>query len=376
MKILYLIDTLQTGGAERSLLEIASGLRGFEAVFITVYKDTHALHAAYEGRGVSVIHLDFPKGTPYSHILPTLKEHIAILRPDLVHATLYNAEMLSRRLGLRVPLINSLVNNSYHKRRYAGLTWKGRLALLRVQVMDYLCKGKVDMFVANSSYISQVHQRYLGIPSAKIQVIHRGRSITSQSDSDPIEIQKIRSSLPRQDTKVWLTVGRLIRRKGHNELIQAFHRHIQKYPNAVLWILGEGEEHKRLDQLIEDLNLQEHVFLLGNQSNVVSWLGAADFFVFPSHYEGLPGVLIEAMISKLPIIVSDIPENRECLQEGMAIFHQVGDVADLANQLENALAVSDWDLRTNKAFEYAKAQFNIKKVVQQYEDLYQKMING
>jgi len=368
------MDTLQTGGAEKSLLEITSRFHHFQAVFLTIFKGDHSLEEAYQKNGLEVQHLGFPKGTSYKKILPTLRTKVSEIRPLLVHASLFHAEMLSRKLDLGIPILNSLVNNSYHTRRYSQLTWKGKLALLRVQVMDFLSKGNVDLFIANSTYMAKVHEKTLALPSSKIKVIHRGRSIGSYKGRNSAHVQNLRNQLPFPDTKLFLNVGRLIDRKGQMELVDAFARLASKHPNTVLWIAGKGEMEGPLSTKIKALELSSKVMLLGDRSDLPDLLAAADFFVFPSHYEGLPGALIEAMVAKLPIICSDIPENRECVDGEMALFHQVMDGQDLARQMESALKLPDWPQRTEKAYAYACTHFDVEKIAREYEETYLELI--
>ena len=302
------------------------------------------------------------------------RKEIATINPVIIHATLYHSEMLSRRLKMNIPIVNSLVNNSYHKRRYIGLGWKGKLALLKVHLQDYFSKGKVTSFIANSAYISLVHQRSLGISVSKINVIHRGREFERIQETKKEDVEAIRSNLPNHDTKLFIAVGRLIARKGHLDLLEAFEILQNQNSNVALWIVGEGEEFFKLEQRINYLGLSKSIKLLGNRKDIPALLAAADFFVFPSHYEGLPGALIEAMISKTPIIASDIPENKECLNDEMALFHQIRNTADLSKQLQSALVMKDWPQRTQLAYDYALQQFNITKIVQEYESVYERFL--
>jgi glycosyltransferase involved in cell wall biosynthesis len=114
---------------------------------------------------------------------------------------------------------------------------------------------------------------------------------------------------------------------------------------------------------------------LGTVKNIPELLSESDFFVFPSYFEGLPGALIEAMMAKIPIICSDIPENKECVDESMCLFYRVGDQTDLLTQMEKALVLTDWEARTQQAFDYASEHFEIGKISKRYEETYSKLLN-
>jgi len=96
--------------------------------------------------------------------------------------------------------------------------------------------------------------------------------------------------------------------------------------------------------------------------------------ILPSLIEGLPGVILEAMIAGVPIICSDIPENKECLKEGMCLFHEVGNQTDLLAKMREAVALDDWDIRTQRTYDYAVAHIKIGMIVRQYEETYLRLL--
>jgi glycosyltransferase involved in cell wall biosynthesis len=113
---------------------------------------------------------------------------------------------------------------------------------------------------------------------------------------------------------------------------------------------------------------------LGYREDVAELLALADYFVFPSYFEGLPGALIEAIISKTPSIVSDIAENRECFVENGALFFKSGNIKDLGDKMKEALMLRDWKERTESSLENARKNFEIKKVSKEYESFYKKIV--
>lgn len=103
----------------------------------------------------------------------------------------------------------------------------------------------------------------------------------------------------------FISMGRLTRQKGHWFLIRSFRRVVDKYPNVRLFILGDGPLKKDFKNLIFKLELDDHVFLLGEQENVFPFLQNCDCFVFPSLWEGFGLVLIESLSLNLPVISTD-----------------------------------------------------------------------
>lgn len=132
------------------------------------------------------------------------------------------------------------------------------------------------------------------------------------------EVQAEAARLRRPDAFTFVFVGRLVRDKGINELVEAFHRLHSEYPNTRLLLVGEKEQ--GLDPLKrETLNEIDHndaIEAVGRQSDVRPWLAASDSLVFPSYREGFPNVVIEAGAMGLPSIVTDINGSREIIIEG------------------------------------------------------------
>jgi glycosyltransferase involved in cell wall biosynthesis len=114
---------------------------------------------------------------------------------------------------------------------------------------------------------------------------------------------------PKQDLpnnsagKTVISVARLTAQKRLDRLIAAFAK--VRHPGARLLILGEGEERSSLSALISQLGLQDRVSMPGYVSDVASALHAADLFVLPSAYEGLPAVVLESMAANCPVLGTD-----------------------------------------------------------------------
>lgn len=103
------------------------------------------------------------------------------------------------------------------------------------------------------------------------------------------------------------TIGRLVRVKGHSELLNAFASCKDRMPGAKLVIIGGGALEDSLKKLAADLSISDDVYFPGEIKNARRFLKAYDIFVLPSLREGQGLVLLEAMAAELPIVVSDIP---------------------------------------------------------------------
>ncbi len=122
-------------------------------------------------------------------------------------------------------------------------------------------------------------------------------------------------SLP-DDAKLLLTVGRLNRQKGHDLIVGSVPAVAAEHKDA-FWIwVGDGPERESLTRALELAGADDRVRLLGVRDDVPQLLAAADLFLFPSRYEGAPFALLEALVSELPVIVSDAGPLPEIVRDG------------------------------------------------------------
>ncbi len=375
MKVLFLIDSLKGYGAEKSIVQIALHLEEVTPIFIHLYKGDK-LKSSLEKKGIKVYSLELDAEYSFKDAVNSITPIIEGEKPEIIHSTLFRADMVARKLKNVFPhivLVGSLVSNSYGINRYKQLSPISRIKLFSTQLKDRMTAGKVDFFVCNSKAIKKTNIRALGIPRNKVKVIYRGRCFEDYlPTTETVSLLKKEFNLDEQ--LIFLNVSRLHKGKGQLDLLKAFKVLNAQNPNTVLLIAGEGSFRGELEDLIKSLGLGKNVFLLGYREDVAKLLALADYFVFPSYFEGLPGALIEAIISKTPSIVSDIAENRECFVENGALFFQSGNIKDLGDKIEEALILGDWKERTENSLENARKNFEIKKVSKEYESFYKKII--
>ncbi len=144
----------------------------------------------------------------------------------------------------------------------------------------------------------------LGVDPDRITVVKRGRDSDRLGRRTPERTPAARAMLGIPETaEVVVTVGRQEYQKGHRYLIEAFAGVVASRPDARLLIAGrEGHSTAALQSLINELDLNSVVTLLGHRSDVPEVLAASELFVFPSLYEGLGGALIEALALGLPVV--------------------------------------------------------------------------
>lgn len=154
-----------------------------------------------------------------------------------------------------------------------------------------------DMVISNSYGNASDLVDNFEVPSQKMQVIH-----------NPIDLAKINKIKPIEgffDSSKFnmVTIGRLDIGKNHIMLIKALHK--LQNPLLKLYIFGAGNMQEELEDLINKLDVNAQVILMGFDSNPYKYLKSADLFVFGSNHEGFPNVLLEAMACSKPILTTN-----------------------------------------------------------------------
>ncbi len=155
--------------------------------------------------------------------------------------------------------------------------------------------------------------------------------------------------------RILLTVARLTRQKGHAVLLSALPLVLAREAQAKLVIVGSGPEQSTLEDQIRTAGLGHAVRLLGARADVADLLASADLFVLPSHFEGLPLALLEAMAAGVPVVASAIGGTVEAIGEAHPHLVPPGDPQALADAIVDALADP---AKTASAAEAARARFD------------------
>jgi glycosyltransferase involved in cell wall biosynthesis len=379
MKVLYLIETLGVGGAEQSLLQILPRFRDVAPMMCHVYEGRD-LRPAFEAAKVPVVSLDVPPKYRFPTAIRLVDDLVCRERPDLIHTTLFRAEVVGRIVGRRrrIPVVCSFVSECYAEIRWRSLSLSGRAKLKGVQIIDRLTAPLVAHFVANSETVKRSECRSLGISPERVTVVHRGRDAGRFPASLTLaERDAYRTSLALPaGAPVVINVGRLVDSKGHEELIDAFARVASARPDAVLLLVGDGPERDNIERRVAAAGLAERVRLLGQRTDVPHLLAFADVFAFPSHYEGHPGAVVEAMLAGKPIVASDTPVHRETTDDGRcALLVPVQSTVPLADAMLRLLGDAALAAELGaRAREIARRRFDIELTVAQYEVLYRRVL--
>lgn len=372
IKVLFIIDTLHGYGAERSIVEIAKNFTSITPIFVSVYEDG-ILSPELEACGIKLYSLKINKKNGFNYAVNKIEDIYNKEKPEIVHATLYKSEIIARKLKMKIPeiiLIGSLINNVYAPGRYSGINIFQKLKLAYYHFVDRSLAKNVDYFISNSNSIKKIYQKALNIPQNRVMVIHRGRDPRQFSFID----KKIEPDSGLRSENFLLNIGRLIPSKGQKDIIEVMPDILKKYPKTTLKIAGHGSMLNELEEQIKKYNLEQEISILGEVNEVLTLLSEASLFIFPSYSEGLSGALIEAMMSGCTIIVSDIPENLECVGEDGAYIYSSGNLTELKEKIIYAIEHPEESFsKAQAAKERAMQKFDILRISKQYEEFYTKI---
>ena len=177
----------------------------------------------------------------------------------------------------------------------------------------------------------------------KAVTIYNGIGVEPYTDCSLTREQaRIWLGLPEKDAFVYGTVGRLVETKGQEVLLKAFARVCERYPESWLIITGKGRLGSELRSLSAKLNIHERVVFLGYRTDIPEVLKAYDVFVLPSIAEGLPGALLEAMATGIPVIASRVGGVPEILEDPrLGIMVSPSSTDELASAMERLRSMDE-----------------------------------
>jgi glycosyltransferase involved in cell wall biosynthesis len=328
MKILIIIDSLGSGGAERSTAVLSDYL--FEQ---NIYFEILCL----DKKKVGVQNQLKAKGYPINFIekgnfIFQAKRISTIIKNgkyDIVHSILFRANLRTRfaKLFGNFFHLESLVNTTYSKERFADVKVNKKALLFYKKLDKISAKWGVNHFHSITETVKNHYVQEIGLDPEKITVIPRGRKPILNNYADkPQNIETLMQLI---------NVGRHEFQKGQIHLVKAVKILKEEGYNFHLTILGrDGTSTPEIKEFIVQNNLRDLVSLEGFKDNVSEYLIQSDLFVFPSLYEGLGGALIEAQAAGLPIACNDIPVLHEVVQENTnGKFFDVHDTSSIVSSI-------------------------------------------
>jgi glycosyltransferase involved in cell wall biosynthesis len=313
IRILAIMEAYSITGPAKNLIEFARRAKDAEAprldFSIVTYNraagdSTFAAAAADAGIRTHTI---FERRRFDMGVLPRLREISELERPDIVQSHNVKSHFFVRLLGIPARLPWVAFNHGY--------TAQSTLDRMYSQLDYWSLRRAYRAVVVCQPFAAAIEHR--GVPRDRIHIQHN--SVKPFTAPPPGEIEALRREMGIR-SPVLLAVGRLSTEKGHADLLEAVARLNDSQFQLV--IVGDGPELCRLEEQIARLRLERSVILAGHRPDVRPFYAAATVLALPSHSEGSPNVVLEAMAAGVPVAatnVGGVPEILEHERTGLIV---------------------------------------------------------
>jgi len=357
------ITELAVAGAERCLVQLATGLdhRRFAAeVYSLAPRPTRAQSELVERLEASNIPVHFI-GVRRSGQLWTAVRRLTVLlerqSPQLLQTLLFHANTVGALAARKLPGCRVIAGLRVAEPRPCRWLVQRRLGRY------------IDRFVCVSHAVASYAQNRGRLPAERLVVIPNGIDTEMFANAQPANLENL--GIPR-GRHVTACVARLDRQKGLDELIHAAPLFLEKFPKNFLLLVGDGPQRERLTHQMASSGLIPSVRFAGFRSDVPAILKACNLFVLPSHYEGMPHALMEAMSSGLAVVASRVEGVSELLGPLTELqTFAPGDRQGLAERIIHLAGDPNLALSLGRQNKQRVAQhFSVESMISQYEKLY------
>ncbi len=372
--IVYVLPSLvASGGIERQFLAQMKAIDTTKFIIHVVTLCTYAGRESLYGQlpaHVTAHELSWRGGFDVRTIW-TLFHLLRRLRPAVVVSSMVTANTLVRYLR---PLVGYKVIAREHN------TYEDKT--LRHKLRDHVGAYFSSRIVAVSKTVADFSSRQSWIPRQWFTVIYNGIDISRVEQflatEAPTKVPALRAEFGwREGTKMLLNVARLKKHKNHQLLIDGFALYLKTHPTAdiVLCIVSTGSEEANLRAYITELGLTKRIILTGYRDDVYSFFATARAFFLTSDIEGFPNVAIEALAFGVPVASTRVSGIDELLREGKQgkFLERTPESVCATIEWFFELSEDEYQVLSAQAKTTAK-QFDINKIVHEYEVLFQKLI--
>ncbi len=328
--VLQFFAVLNNGGAENRMMD----------VYRTLDPDVVRFDFAVVNEGEHFFDKEVLAGGSKKYLLPNpraglLKNYLAMVRffrehefrAVHAHMSWYSgvALLAARQAGVKIRIAHArtaaIPNQSLAQRMICNL---GKVLIACSATHRFAISEEAAAFIFGKSVVKRGAYQY--VPNA----IDQKKYAFLEGEARAALREQL--GIPA-DRKAYVHVGNFRRAKNHSFALDVAKALKDKGDPYVLYLIGDGELRPDIEKKIADLGLEEHVILLGSRRDVPQILTAFDAMIFPSIYEGLGGVVLEAQLTGVPAVVSDAIPPEADLGIGMVRFLPLGDADRWADAL-------------------------------------------
>jgi len=306
INVFSVIWSLQTGGAERVVADLARGLdRSRFRPVVCCLNFKGRLAEGLERDGITVHALGKKPRLDLGALL-RLSRLMRRERADVVHTHLWTSSFWGRLAALMAGVKARVVTE------HNVDTWRRPAHL----AADRLLARATDEFIFVSREVEAFYRPRLRLDPARGRVVRNGIDLAPFDGAVDAVAARDRLGLSRTATVVGI-VGRLDERKGHRYFLEALASLTGRLPALQGLVVGEGREKPAIETRRAALGLDDRVRLVGYWPNVAEALAAVDVFVLPSLMEGHPLAILEAMAAGKPVVATRVGGNSEAVEDGV-----------------------------------------------------------
>jgi glycosyltransferase involved in cell wall biosynthesis len=371
-KIAFFMTALHSGGGEKVTVDMMNYLsaNGYEVSLVIM--EMKGMHTASLSHSIRIIDL---KSERFSRAFFKCISFMRNERPEIVFSSSahFNVMMLASLFFsgisaisiVRVGIPLSILFDKF-------TSWKDRLIIPALTSFFY---KKADAVVANSYGIAKDIAKVTGMHEKDIKVIYNPKDICAIKKMTEVELPGI---FKKYKGPFIVSVGRFTEQKDCPTLIEAFAIVRNKIP-AHLILLGDGARRQHIEEMVNRLGISEHVSFEGNQMNPYVFMKNADVFVLSSRWEGLPNVIMEALICDATVVATDSPAggSRELLAPGTLERSYLKDEIEIAQNgilvpvgNPELLAQGVQEALSRKPFSTQLPNLGISHITAEYEKLF------
>ena len=359
MKILHVITTLQTGGAEKLMVDLLPRLRdmGHEVELCVFENKATPFYNSLKSSGIK-INCVASKGGYYSPLCMLKLAKLMRKGWDIVHTHTTAPQMFAAIGGLfcKAHLVTTEHNTTNTRRE---LWW--------YKPIDKWMFHQYEAHIMISDQCAANHVAYLGRENCKnLTMVYNG-----------IDYHKYASATPVQDVrklgdKIITFVAAFRPQKDQPTLIKAM-QYLPKDFHLCLCGGGNDERKVLLEQMIAEFGLQDRVHLLGIRNDIPEVLAASDYVAMSSHFEGLSLASLEGMSSGSPFLASDVDGLHEIV-DGNGILFPHEDAKAFADEIMKLDADAEYKAEVVRRCQAKAIQYDINVMAEKYMNVYKQLV--
>ena len=359
MKKKVLVCIEQSSVSYKYFIDLISGLStysGFEIeIFNLVCNKEVNDYLATTGNKVVTL----PSAKPYKKQVFRIAAIIRKSNPDIIHAH-ESIPAFYAALALRINFSDIKLIFHRHHSFYRDKT---------IHFMERVAFRRCNLAIAVSATAQQ--QAIAEHPAYAKKIVYIYNGVTLKDTGMPLPIDMA----PYAGRPKIILIAWLVGRKGHETAIAAMQELVKKMPAAVLFFAGDGPDRKKLELLVAENKLQQHIVLLGEVKNIYALLQQTDISILPSEAEAFNLSILETMAAKKLSMASDIPSINECIADGeTGVSIPVNDAHTLAAKLEYYLSNNNERERiAANGYDAYRQRFTTEAMVKQVAAVYEKM---